>query len=42
MPVAEAPQRIEDKTIQPIPPDERHGKPRDRFSLWFGSNIIGW
>jgi NCS1 family nucleobase:cation symporter-1 len=40
MPVAEAPQRIEDKTIQPIPPDERHGRPRDLFSLWFGSNIM--
>jgi NCS1 family nucleobase:cation symporter-1 len=40
MPVAEAPQRIEDNTIQPIPPDERHGKPRDLFSLWFGSNIM--
>ena len=40
MPVAEAPQRIEDKTIQPIPPSERHGRPRDLFSLWFGSNIM--
>jgi nucleobase:cation symporter-1, NCS1 family len=40
MPVAEAPQRIEDKTIQPIPPNERHGKTRDLFSLWFGSNIM--
>ena len=40
MPVAEAPQRIEDKTIQPIPPDERHGRPRDLFSIWFGSNIM--
>jgi NCS1 family nucleobase:cation symporter-1 len=40
MPVAEAPQRVEDKTIQPIPPDERHGKTRDLFSLWFGSNIM--
>ena len=40
MPVAEAPQRIEDKTIQPIPADERHGRPRDLFSLWFGSNIM--
>jgi NCS1 family nucleobase:cation symporter-1 len=40
MPVAEAPQRIEDKTIQPIPLNERHGRPRDLFSLWFGSNIM--
>ena len=40
MPVSEAPQRIEDKTIQPIPPNERHGRTRDLFSLWFGSNIM--
>lgn len=32
--------RIEDKTIQPIPLDERHGKARDLFTVWFGSNII--
>ncbi|MCW2289613.1 cytosine permease [Leucobacter luti] len=31
---------IEDKTIQPIPLDERHGKPRDLFTIWFGSNIM--
>lgn len=36
---ADAP-RIEDKTIQPIPPNERHGKARDLFTIWFGSNII--
>ena len=40
MPVSEAPQRIEDKTIQPIPPNERHGRTHDLFSLWFGSNIM--
>lgn len=32
--------RIEDKTIQPIPPSERHGKARDLFTIWFGSNIM--
>ena len=32
--------RIEDKTIQPIPLSERHGKARDLFTIWFGSNII--
>ncbi|MGW7578060.1 purine-cytosine permease family protein [Streptomyces sp. NPDC054765] len=37
---AEAPQHIEDKTIQPIPPSERHGKARDLFTIWFGSNIM--
>lgn len=31
---------IEDKTIQPIPDDERHGSPRDLFTIWFGSNIM--
>lgn len=32
--------RLEDKTIQPIPLNERHGKPRDLFTIWFGSNIM--
>ena len=36
---AEVP-RLEDKTIQPIPADERHGKARDLFTIWFGSNIM--
>ncbi|MFH5879116.1 cytosine permease [Arthrobacter sp. NA-172] len=36
---AEVP-RLEDKTIQPIPLDERHGKARDLFTIWFGSNIM--
>ncbi|RMB85042.1 cytosine permease [Streptomyces shenzhenensis] len=36
----EAPQRLEDKTIQPIPPSERHGSARDLFTIWFGSNIM--
>lgn len=31
---------IEDKTIQPIPENERHGKFRDLFTIWFGSNIM--
>ncbi|WP_280115737.1 cytosine permease [Leucobacter insecticola] len=31
---------IEDKTIQPIPLNERHGKARDLFTIWFGSNIM--
>ncbi|MFF2843648.1 purine-cytosine permease family protein [Paenarthrobacter sp. NPDC057981] len=38
-PVAEVP-RLEDKTIQPIPLNERHGKARDLFTIWFGSNIM--
>jgi NCS1 family nucleobase:cation symporter-1 len=37
---AAAPQRVEDKTIQPIPSSERHGKARDLFTIWFGSNIM--
>jgi nucleobase:cation symporter-1, NCS1 family len=36
----EHPQRIEDATIQPIPDAERHGKARDLFTIWFGSNIM--
>lgn len=32
--------RIEDKTIQPIPLNERHGRARDLFTIWFGSNIM--
>lgn len=36
----EQPQRIEDATIQPIPDTERHGKARDLFTIWFGSNIM--
>lgn len=31
---------IELSTIQPIPSHERHGKPRDLFTIWFGSNIM--
>ena len=38
--VAEQPERIEDATIQPIPGGERHGKARDLFTIWFGSNIM--
>ena len=37
---AEQPQRIEDATIQPIPDTGRHGKARDLFTIWFGSNIM--
>jgi NCS1 family nucleobase:cation symporter-1 len=40
MATVEVPQRIEDKTIQPIPLGERHGKARDLFTVWFGSNIM--
>jgi NCS1 family nucleobase:cation symporter-1 len=32
--------RIEGPTIQPIPLDGRHGRPRDLFTVWFGSNIM--
>ncbi|MFK0041555.1 purine-cytosine permease family protein [Paenarthrobacter sp. NPDC090517] len=38
-PAAEVP-RLEDRTIQPIPANERHGKARDLFTIWFGSNIM--
>src|SRR5258708_13046252 len=32
--------RIEQHTIYPIPADERHGRARDLFTVWFGSNIM--
>jgi NCS1 family nucleobase:cation symporter-1 len=31
--------RLEIATIQPIPLDQRHGKARDLFTVWFGSNL---
>lgn len=40
MPVTESsPPLIEKHTIGYIPPEERHGKVRDLFTLWFGGNI---
>jgi NCS1 family nucleobase:cation symporter-1 len=32
--------RLEIATIQPIALDQRHGKARDLFTVWFGSNIM--
>jgi len=31
---------VEKRTIDHIPVDERHGKARDLFTIWFGSNIM--
>jgi nucleobase:cation symporter-1, NCS1 family len=31
---------IEQHTIYPIPPGERHGRAADLFTVWFGSNIM--
>src|SRR5579871_477131 len=31
---------VEQRTIDIIPPDERHGRVRDLFTIWFGSNIL--
>lgn len=31
---------IEHRTIAPVPPEERHGRVRDLFTVWFGSNIM--
>jgi nucleobase:cation symporter-1, NCS1 family len=31
--------RLELSTIQPIAHDERHGRARDLFTVWFGSNV---
>ena len=30
---------LEKHTIGYVPPDDRHGKARDLFTLWFGTNI---
>lgn len=32
-------QAIETHTIAPIPLDQRHGRARDLFTIWFGSNL---
>jgi nucleobase:cation symporter-1, NCS1 family len=37
---AEEVTRLEIRTIQPIPDDERHGTARDLFTVWFGSNLM--
>jgi NCS1 family nucleobase:cation symporter-1 len=31
--------RLEIRTIQPIAPEARHGRARDLFTIWFGSNV---
>ncbi|HTX24049.1 MAG TPA: cytosine permease [Steroidobacteraceae bacterium] len=36
----EQPASLEIHTIQPIALDERHGRGRDLFTVWFGSNIM--
>jgi NCS1 nucleoside transporter family len=38
--VREQPARLEIKTIQPIPAEQRHGTPKDLFTVWFGSNLM--
>lgn len=35
----EQPGRIEAHTIFQIPIDQRHGRARDLFTIWFGTNI---
>ncbi|AKU15348.1 purine-cytosine permease family protein [Luteipulveratus mongoliensis] len=30
---------IERRTIDPVPDSERHGSPRNQFTLWFGANM---
>src|SRR5690349_24079614 len=31
--------QVERRTIDVVPDSERHGKPRDQFTLWFGANM---
>ncbi|HTV53022.1 MAG TPA: cytosine permease [Steroidobacteraceae bacterium] len=40
MSIGEQPSRLETLTIQPIAHHERHGRARDLFTIWFGSNIM--
>jgi nucleobase:cation symporter-1, NCS1 family len=40
MQVQEEAARFEQHTIRPIPQDERHGTPRDLFTIWTGTNIM--
>lgn len=37
---APTPESVERRTIEHIPVDERHGRARDLFTVWFGSNIM--
>ena len=32
--------QVEQRTIEHVPVDERHGRARDLFTVWFGSNIM--
>ena len=32
--------QVEQRTIDIIPHDERHGRARDLFTIWFGSNLL--
>ena len=38
-PAADSALAIERRTIEVIPDDERHGTPRNQFTLWFGANM---
>ncbi|MFD0515825.1 cytosine permease [Streptomyces aureus] len=31
--------RLETRTIEVVPDEERHGTPRSQFTLWFGANM---
>ena len=36
--MAAASSAVEARSIEMIPPGERHGHPRGQFTLWFGAN----
>jgi nucleobase:cation symporter-1, NCS1 family len=38
-PVTDSTLAIERRTIDVVPDDERHGTPRNQFTLWFGANM---
>src|SRR6185312_1795726 len=33
-------EQVERRTIEHVPVDERHGRARDLFTVWFGSNVM--
>lgn len=35
----EYPVKVETRSIEYVPAEERHGKARDLFPIWFGANM---
>ncbi|SDS17213.1 purine-cytosine permease family protein [Microlunatus soli] len=39
LPTRPGPGGVERRSIDPVPADERHGRPFNQFTLWFGANM---